>query len=155
MNWQLVKPIFLDGLPGDLCCLEYPLHPHGCPNYEKKVGCPPMAKHLRDLIEFSLVYAIWNIFPFGQHVQRMKSLHPEWSERQVRCCLYWQGKARKQLGFEVDYFLSLHPDMHIIQCPEASGVNVTKTMASINKFLEWPPEKIAYQIVLAGRKKDL
>ena len=154
MSWQLVKPVFLTELPGDLCRLKYPNHSNGCPNYGKKVGCPPTASHLYTLIDSSLVFVIWNVFPFGQHVQRMRSKHPDWSERQVRCCLYWQGKARKQLRMEVDNFLSVHRNMYIVQCPEACGVNVTATMANINKFLEWPPEEIAYQVVLAGRRSE-
>ena len=153
MNWQLVKPVLLDELPGDLCRLKYPNHPKGCPNYGKKVCCPPRAKHLSLLIKSSPIYIIWNVFLFGRHVQKMKLKHPEWSERQARCCLYWQGKARKQLVEEVKNFLLVHPDMYIVSCPEASGVNVTKTMASIDKILEWPPETIAYQVVLAGERR--
>ena len=145
--------MFLDELPGDLCRLKYFNHLHGCPNYGKKIGCPPKSKHLNLLIKSSPIYIIWNVFLFGRHVQRMKILHPKWSERQVRCCLYWQGKARKQLRMEIDNFLSVHHNMYIVQCPEASGVNVTETMANINKVLEWPPEEIAYQVVLAGKRK--
>ena len=154
MNWQLVRPIFLTELPGNLCRLEYPNHPNGCPNYGRKGGCPPNAQPLKRLIKFSPIYVIWNVFLFGRHVQKMKYKHPEWSERQARCCLYWQGAARKQLRIEVGNFLLAHSDMYIIRCPEASGVNVTATMASIAKFLEWPPREIAYQVVLAGKRKE-
>lgn len=155
MNWQLVKPVFLTEVSSrDLCRLEYPNHPNGCPNYGKKISCPPIASHLYMLINSSPIYIIWNVFLFGQHVQRMKLRHPEWSERQARCCLYWQGTARKQLRIEINNFLSVHHNMYVVQCPEASGVNVTETMANINKFLEWPPETIAYQVVLAGRRHN-
>jgi len=153
MNWQLIRPIFLTELPGDLCRLKYSNHPKGCPNYGKKNGCPPLAKSLKMLIEFSPIFVIWNVFLFGRHVQKMKYKHPDWSERQARCCLYWQGTARKQLREEVSNFLLVHPDMYIIRCPEASGVDVTKTMASIDKFLEWPPEEVAYQVVFAGKRR--
>ena len=154
MDWQLVNPVLLSHAPGSLCCLEYPNHPYGCPNYGKKVGCPPMAKPLRMLIDLSPVYIVWNVFPFGRHIQKMKSGHPKWSERQVRCCLYWQGTARKQLRVKVNKFLLVHPDMCIVWCPEASGVNVTQTMATINNILEWPPENITYQVVLAGKRNQ-
>ena len=151
MSWRLINPILLTESSGDLCRLEYPNHPDGCPNYGKKNGCPPMAKSLKSLIKSSPIYVIWTVFAFGRHVQKMKLRHPGWSERQARCCLYWQGAARKQLRIKVNDFLLVHPDMRIIWCPEASGVNVTKTMAVVNLILEWPPETIAYQVVLAGR----
>jgi predicted metal-binding protein len=35
-------------------------------------------------------------------------------------------------------------------CPEAMGVNVTKTMSNAGIILEWPPENIAYKIAIAG-----
>lgn len=153
MNWQLVTPFLLARQHGELCRLKYPNHPYGCPNYGRKVGCPPTATFLKMLIYPSPIYIIWNIYPFGRHVQKMKLRHPEWSERQARCCLYWQGTARKQLRVKVGEFLLVHPDMRIVWCPEASGVNVTKTMASVNEILEWPPKTIAYQVVLAGERK--
>ncbi len=79
-----------------LCRKPYPLHPHGCPNYNKKDGCPPNSPMLGEILsEWEVVYAIFNRFDFGVHVQKMRDKHPNWSERQCRCCLYWQGRARK------------------------------------------------------------
>ncbi len=131
-------------------------HPKGCPNFNKKDGCPPQAKLITDLLDFTKpIYAIWNIFDFESHCNRMRKLHPEWSQRQVECCLYWQPKARKQLRIEVQRFLRqckclLGEHVKILKCPEANGVNVNATMKSIGHILEWPPKTITYQIVLAG-----
>jgi hypothetical protein len=37
-----------------------------------------------------------------------------------------------------------------VTCPEACGVDVTATMASIGVALEWPPVSTAYQVALVG-----
>lgn len=84
----------------------------------------------------------------------MKAIHPGWSQRQVECCLYWQGTARKQLRAEIDIF-AFSITQYIIQIltrPEANGVNVTATMKTVGIELEWPPNKKAYQVALAGTK---
>ena len=76
--------------------------------------------------------------------------HPKWSDRQLRCCLYWQGKARSHLRAKVAAFLVNHPDCIAEFCAEAAGVNLTGTLRKIGIRLEWPPRKIVRQIALAG-----
>jgi len=149
MNTKEIKPITLPHIPGLLCRKSYSGHSKGCPNYNNRPSCPPVALRWDKLIK-PPIYAIWNIFPFGQHVDKMRTKHPLWSERQARCCLYWQGTARKQLREKVTRFLIDYPNLKILWCPEANWVNVTETMQSIGIKLEWPPVKYAYQIVLAG-----
>lgn len=132
-------------------------HPKGCPNFSRKDGCPPQAKLIIELLDFTKpIYAIWNVFDFESHCNRMRKLHPQWSQRQVECCLYWQPKARKQLQEKILEFRwrmkRTLRNIKILKCPEANGVNVTETMASINEILEWPPQSVTYQIVLAGEK---
>ena len=85
----------------------------------------------------------------------MKKNHPNWTERQTHCCRYWQPTARKQLREKIVEFKYMFPDLKIVANPEAQGVNLTKTMANIGVVLDWPPKKIAYQIVLAGTKKGI
>jgi len=134
-----------------LCVKPYPGHPKGCPNWNKKQGCPPQAPKIYETLDLSeTVYVIYNVFNIGQHARRMLELHPQWSERQCYCCLYWQPKARKQLQTNIRFFLADHPKQKIITCPEAQGVNLTATMKKIGVDLEWPPRQVAYQIVLAG-----
>lgn len=151
--YKQVIPVY-DPAVRDLCCRRYPNHPHGCPNYGKKPGCPPAAPLLPDVLDLSKpVYAIWNVFDFKAHCDKMRQKHPTWSDRQVTNCLYWQGTARKQLREEICVFLDQHLlglDWVILGCPEASGVNVTETMRSISIELEWPPKTITYQVVLVG-----
>ena len=152
--WRIVKPVLLIQKTSDLCRHPYPLHPNGCPNWGKRSNCPPLAPPLFNILA-EPIYAIWNIFAFGIHVERMRKLHPLWSDRQVRCCLYWQGTARKALKLEVVKFLESNNAMQVVWVPEACGVNVTVMMQQIGERLEWPPEHIAYQVVLAGKAERL
>jgi hypothetical protein len=78
----------------------------------------------------------------------MEAKHPDWTRRQIECCLYWQPKARKQLKTEISKFRMEFPNYNIIVNPEAQGINVTETMAQIGIDLEWPPVNRTYQIVL-------
>lgn len=92
-----VTPV-IDYSVRNLCVNPYPGHPKGCPNFDKKKGCPPGAALYDQVYDLSKsVYAIINKFDFKAHTDRMRNLHPEWSERQVRCCLYWQKGARREL----------------------------------------------------------
>jgi hypothetical protein len=80
----------------------------------------------------------------------MKAKHPTWSQRQLECCLYWQGKARKQLRLRVEAFLKNNGSKAVLYCPEACGVDITETMRSIGVELEWPPKIYTYQVALIG-----
>lgn len=147
--------VVLDKKMRALCVKSYPGHPEGCPQFDKKQGCPPSAKFFEDVYDLNQpVYAIWNIFDMESHVKRLKEKHPLWSERQLKCCLYWQPGARKKLTEEITSFLKEFPDYHVTRCPEAMGVNVTYTMRKLGIELEWPPEINAYQIAMGGIEKN-
>jgi len=151
MSWKEVTPVVQPRVR-KLCVGAYPNHPKGCPNFNKKDGCPPNVPLIGQTIDLTdTVYAIWNVFPYMEHVEKMRTKHPDWSERQLACCLYWQGTARKQLRAEVRKFLQERgAGWKICDCPEAQGVNLTETMKSLGIELEWPPKTVTYQIVLAG-----
>jgi len=150
--FKQVAPV-LDTSVRALCRRPYAGHPKGCPNWDKKPGCPPQARVLEKILDLSKpVYAIWNKFDLGTHRAKMLAKHPDWSERQLVCCLYWQGTARKQLKSHVSDFLAQYPSYHVLTCPEACGVNITTTMANIGVELEWPPTNTTYQVALAGVK---
>jgi hypothetical protein len=100
----------------------YPLHPKGCPNFGKKAGCPPAAPQLPAAFDLTRpCFAIFNVFDFAGHIAKMRAAHPDWSERQLTCCLYWQGTARKALEAEIAAFLGEHPGMEVNRCPRRSG----------------------------------
>lgn len=157
MSFAKVIPI-LSPKVRELCARPYHGHPKGCPNYGKRPSCPPAVPLLGDVLDLGQpVYAVWNIFDFGGHVARMRNRHPEWSTRQCECCLYWQGTARKQLRRQIwVFFLDIERRelARVIMAPEAHGVDVTATMASLGHELEWPPKTVAYQVALVGKATE-
>ena len=149
-NVRQVFPVTDDRL-AELCRKAYPDHPRGCPNWNRKAGCPPRSLPLRNVLDLSSpIYCIYNRFDLAGHVAKMRQRLPDWSDRQLKCCLYWQGTARKQLRLKVEQFLNDHPGLIALYTPEACGVDVTATMASVGIELQWPVETVAYQVALAG-----
>lgn len=154
MPWQIVKPVLRFDVR-KLCVKPYPNHPRGCPNWNKRGNCPPRAPLLGDILDLTrTVWAVYNVFDFGAHTSRMRKAHLDWTDRQVECCLYWQGTARKQLDYEIGLWRCAENkydnSFTILKCPEACGVDVTATMASIGYSLEWPPKTVTYQVALIG-----
>lgn len=150
MPFQKVEPI-IEPYVKTLCWRPYANHPKGCPNFGRKKGCPPNTPVFSEVIDITKgVWAIWNVFNFAGHVDRMQEKHPNWTQRQLECCLYWQPVARKQLREEIKKFCSEYPGMWVVNVPEAMGVNLTATMQKIGVYLEWPPRVKTLQIVLAG-----
>jgi len=148
-----VTPIIDPRMPG-MCALPYPNHSKGCPNFRKKIGCPPGLEMFDQIYDMSQpIYAIFNKFDIGSHMARMKIAHPDWSQRQLACCLYWQPTARKRLFEMCREFLQNNKGYHIEACPEARGVNLTATLATVGIELEWPPRNFAYQVALGVMAK--
>lgn len=58
------------------CCLPYPDHPKGCPNYGKSPLCPPQAPDVREYFDFDLhLYFVVVKFDLQAHVDKMHALH--------------------------------------------------------------------------------
>lgn len=153
MPYQIVNPTIDYSMRG-LCTKPYHGHKKGCPNFNKKAGCSPKVGFFDKTYDLTKpVYVIWNEFDLGTHVANLKSKYPNWSDYQLKCCLYWQPKARKSLLEEIKRFKKEFPDYSITTCPEAEGVNITDTMKSVGIVLEWPPQTKTYQVALAGIKK--
>jgi predicted metal-binding protein len=150
----MVVPLYMPEVRG-LCVKPYPLHPKGCPNFGKKQGCPPSASRLPDVFRLDgRCYAIINGFNLGMHVARMREKHPQWSQRQLECCLYWQGAARSQLEDQIAAFTFEHPEYRVERCPEAMGLNVAETLRSAGLDMEWPPVNVAMQVAFAGLPRE-
>ena len=153
MPFSEVTPV-IDYAVRGLCVAPYHNHKRGCPNFSHKDGCPPGVGFFDKTYDMSQpVYAIWNEFDLKSHVDNLRSKYPGWSEYQLKCCLYWQPKARKQLLAELTSFIKSHMGYSITRCPEAEGVNITETMKTIGIVLEWPPETKTYQIAFAAKLK--
>lgn len=149
-----IHTINVDPMFQELCRKPYPNHPRGCPNYGKKKGCPPKQKLFFDVFD-SDFYLIFTEFDLATHVKKMKKRHPKWTDRQLYCCLYWQGTARKNLKAEIERARKLLPHHRIADNPEAMGVNVTDLMKdNADIELKWPPKITTYQVAIAGLKKS-
>lgn len=153
---HIVRPVITPRVR-KLCTKPYPHHPKGCPNYGKRDTCPPACKMFDKVFHWDRdIWALWVEMDFGTHVSRMRALHPEWSRRQLECCLYWQGSARAYLRKMTDEWVAGHiPGNYLVtECPEAMGVNVTETMRSIGVTLEWPPMHIVRKIFMMGEVNE-
>lgn len=151
-----VKPV-IDKSMRQICTKPYYNHKKGCPNFGKRDICPPKAPMIYDYFDMSKpILAVWQAFNLEAHRENMRENHPKWSRRQLDCCLYWQGKVRKNLKRNIDYNLKRYvlfegeKNLIATDCPEAMGVNVTDTMAMVGVLLEWPPEKIVIKIAFVG-----
>jgi hypothetical protein len=116
----MVTPVYAPAVRG-LCARPYPGHPRGCPNLNHKA-----------------------------HAARLGALHPGWSDRQRRCCRYWQGTARNALAQRITAFLATAPGYAVSRCPEALGLDVTATLRRAGGVIEWPPVNIVRTVALAG-----
>lgn len=153
---RLVKPV-LDRSVRELCKRPYTNHPKGCPNYGKKKGCPPHAPFLNKALDLAEpMWVVWVEFNLGNHREEMTKKHPNWTRRQLDCCLYWQGTVNKELRHKVCNFCTMQllyersKNLDAYYCPEAMGVNVTETMRQIGVELEWPPKIIVRKVALVG-----
>ena len=145
-----IEMINVDPVFQSMCKRPYHNHPRGCPNYNHKAGCPPQQKLFFEVFD-SDFYLIFNEFDLRNHVKRLKRKHPKWTERQLYCCLHWQGGTRKSLTKLINDFRSACPKHIVTLCPEGMGVDVTALMIdNAGIKLEWPPKYKAYQVAIAG-----
>jgi hypothetical protein len=105
------------------------------------------------MAEFDLGQPHWLAiveFNLAEHKDRMGHLHPDWSERQRACCLYWQGTVRKCLRETCEEFTFMRPERQVNYCPEAMGVDLFKTCEVLGIELERNPKELVYKIALIG-----
>ena len=150
-----LKNIIIDKSVRGLCVRPYTNHPKGCPNFGKRVTCPPQVRMINEVFDISKgFWIVWIDFDFKSHCDKMKRKHPNWSQRQIECCLYWQGTANKMLRKSVVDMVYYLDGWQVSYCPEAMGVNVTATMKNIGAELEWPPKNIVRKVALFGVKHE-
>jgi predicted metal-binding protein len=122
---------------GEWCKIPYPNHPRGCPNYGKKNTCPPYARKLTECVDMDRsLYIVHSEFDLLKHVQKMTSKHSDWTYRQLKNVLYWQGTSRKQLRERLIEASKITNCNYITTCPEAQGVNVFATCVKSGLVLD-------------------
>lgn len=133
------------------CKSPYPGHAKGCP---KKVGACNGGNYITDVLDVDQdMWLVHSEFDLMAHVERLRVVHPDWSERQLRCVLYWQGTSRKQLRERVVIAMKVTKANFVTFVPEGLGVNVFKTAIFSNLKLDPIRNiKICRHIALIGQK---
>jgi hypothetical protein len=145
-----VEKLYISSKIQDLCLRKGKSFPNGCPNYGKKLGCPPqpLLDKIFDLAKPSyLIYTEFNVRNFAE---KMQSKHPNWTEKQCYNPRYWQQTAREQHTLELDRFLEQYPNTTTNRCPEGHGLNVHVLMFNLGIKLEWPPRNLTRIVSLGG-----
>jgi hypothetical protein len=128
--------------------LPYPGHTRGCPNFPK---CPREHPDIRKLKGFTW-YAVTEEFDLLAHSKKMAKAHPQWTERQCRNLLYWQGGVRKRLKEKALEQFDPSTDV-LLEIPEASGVQVFKTMASVGIQIQRSKPGRIIKVMLIGKSR--
>jgi len=130
---------------GTWCCLEYPNHKKGCPNFPKCISERPDFLSLPN----KKWIAVTEEFDLKEHAIKMKEKHPHWTERQCRNVLYWQNGVRSRLRKKTrKIYHPLRGDI-LLDIPEANGVNVFATMAKHGVFLKSNPDYVT-KVMIVG-----
>jgi hypothetical protein len=127
---------------GFWCCLPYPSHKNGCPKFP---ACPEKQIDFLKVRDKYRWFAVIASFDLKSHADKMQKQHIGWSRRQARCVLYWQAGLVRQLKAKA---YSLKSDI-VLDCPEASGINLFVTMARVGINLKPNPDEVR-KIVLVG-----
>jgi len=140
------------------CIFPYPDHLNGCPQYNKSSLCPPkidtFTLSLEKYAHFYLFYAKFNL---QTYIEKMRVLHPEWSERQLRNLIYWQNSVKKILkDYILDYDYKRF-DSLLLGCGsgfdsapsmEAVGINVLATLRKNHISYEVKPKTFVRLVCL-------
>lgn len=155
---------------GTWCKLPYHGHPNGCPNANgtctKGISFAKLMPKLGEQINTMRThwityqwYAVVEEFDLKNHAAKMKEKHPDWTDRQCRNLLYWQNGVRSRLEKKAKIYrkqLATEPSgfchdwaCHLIEIPEAHGVNVFETMAKVGVILQRNPD-IVKKVMFIG-----
>ncbi|MCK9593979.1 MAG: hypothetical protein M0Q91_18415 [Methanoregula sp.] len=133
---------------GIWCMNPYDGHPKGCPNFPK---CPKMFPNINEIVGNYSWYAVVEEYNLREHADKMKLAHPDWSERQCRNLLYWQGGVRKRLREKAKRYVSAGDIL--LEIPEACGINMFMTMQLAGITLERTKPDIVRKVMLIGKPR--
>jgi len=139
----------------DWCKMSYPNHPKGCPNYNKNELCPPKCKLLHQIFDSTKpLYLAITIFDLEGHVARLRRVHPDWSDRQLICCLYWQSRVRSKQKDDVRIFMLSSGCTEWTDRPEAMGLNVIYTLNKLDIPIRPQIGSRVYKVAMVGHTKS-
>lgn len=95
-------------------------------------------------------------FDFEKYIHLMQQKNPNWSQKQIRCVLYWQSQIKKILKKEIQKY---HPDL-VLSCGsgigtysmEAVGIDVMNSLKKLNFPIEIKPQHYVHLVCLIGFK---
>jgi len=138
----------------EFCKLPYPRHPNGCPMYGTRLGCPPEAPMIGEILDLSEpTYLVAIKYNVKEHYDKLRAEHPNLSEAQIRIPYLWQGRADKLLREAVEACKREVPNKLPVYRPEANGVNVVAMMGKLGFVLKFPTEEYAYRVAVLGSRK--
>lgn len=152
----------------DLCYRSYPRHPKGCPNIDKCewLNIPTFGTIL-EYGRYTHFYLIYAKFDFKQYKKLREKEHPNWTENQIKCVLYWQKSVIRLLK---NYLNNLNlKDSYVLGCGsgfdvlhqkrvgsmENSCINVFSTMKLNGIKMEVKPENVIYLVCLICSQKEI
>lgn len=149
------------------CVQPYYKHIKGCPNFGVKETCPHKSDQMHILEKYDpfSLHILLLKFDFDYYISNKRSIHPDWTNRQLANQRHWQGHLSSQLN---QYWANIGSNEYPGYClelnPEAHGVNVVETLANEGHNLEWciegekhefvslPPNM--YHVFLFGKLND-
>jgi len=135
---------------GTWCTLSYPGHPKGCKNFPQ---CPTKYPDFKSIEHKYKWFAVMVEFNLKHFAEQMRIKHPNMTENQSRCLLYWQPRVRKQLKQKAYVNAYKFNGDIVLEIPEACGVNVIITMMKAGVLININHPNIVKKIMLIGRKK--
>lgn len=131
-----------------LCTQPYYKHSKGCPNFNKKEGCPPNILHISEEYDLTSLHAFVLRFPFEQYLNLKKEIHPDWTNRALANQRHWQSHLRATLlSAYKEEIEEQYPNHTLILNPEAQGINVDETLKTVGIELEWCKQNEQGEIV--------
>lgn len=131
------------------CHLPYPNHPLGCMNILLCMDSKP----IWEIADAPFIF-VGAKCDFKSYIKEMKELHPNWSERQLKNCLYWQRNIDNRLLIETRKIMWDKKLFFLTQRPEAHRIDVLSTMKNLGYDIERNPENIVWKINLIGAGKS-
>lgn len=120
------------------CTLPYHNHPKGCPLFDScKHSFYKIHTYDNVFDRSAVAWCIWEEFDLKKQEEKMHSLHPEWTPRQCRNLLYWQGTVRKKLNIKVKEFFKRKKLWKKYACvTRGFGINIYATLKTAGVHLE-------------------
>ena len=147
-----------------LCTQQYHKHKKGCPNFNRKQGCPPHIQHLSQQYDLESINMLLLKFPFRYYISLKQQDHPDWSLRQLSNQRHWQKHLKANLNEYWNNTKEEYPGYKVIENPEGQGVNVEETLKLLNIDLDWCKQdeyenitqvpEYMYHVYLMGKELD-